>query len=247
MTHLSEAQFFSSRANASRMDIYAGIHKALRALMMDTLQALGRADVNDAPELHVACERVLELADICTSHLRHENDFVHPAMEARRSGSSAGIASEHVEHMEAIERLRTSVAGLCTASRGPAQAAAALALYRQLALFVAENFLHMHIEETEHNQVLWSCYSDDELRALEGRIVAAIPPAENMKLMRWMIPAMTPVERAELLAGMQAAAPAPVMISVLDTVRPHLSQREWTKLGSALARTQVATAACGVA
>jgi len=230
-----------------RMDIYAGIHKALRALMMDTLQAVGRVDVNDAPELHIACERVLELADICASHLKHENDFVHPAMEARRPGSSTGIASEHVEHVEAIERLRTSVATLRATSRGPTQGAAALALYRQLALFVAENFLHMHAEETEHNQVLWSCYSDDELRALEGRIVGSIPPAENMKLMRWMIPAMTPVERAGLLAGLQAAAPAPVMISVLDMVRPHLDPREWAKLGSALSRAQAETPTRGVA
>jgi hypothetical protein len=31
-------------AQAPRMDLYAGIHKALRALMADTLLAVGRMD-----------------------------------------------------------------------------------------------------------------------------------------------------------------------------------------------------------
>ena len=46
-------------------------------------------------------------------------------------------------------------------------------------------------------------------------------------------------ERAELLAQMQAAAPAPAFAAVLDTVQPYLSQRDWAKLGSALAPAQV--------
>ena len=104
---------------------------------------------------------------------------------------------------------------------------------------MAENFAHMQIEETEHNRVLWDCYSDDELRALEGRIVASLPPSENLTIMRWLIPAMTPAERAELLAQMQAAAPAPAFAAVLDTVQPHLSQRDWAKLAGALAPARV--------
>ena len=241
MEHQSDARAFaaSSTAAAPRMDIYATIHKALRAMMMDTLHAVGRIDVHDTAELRSVCERVLELADICASHLGHENDFVHPAMEARRPGASGHVASEHVEHLAAIAQLRGAVSGLCAACRGPVREQAALDLYRRLALFVAENFAHMQIEETEHNRVLWDCYSDDELRALEGRIVASLPPSENLTIMRWLIPAMTPAERAELLAQMQAAAPAPAFAAVLDTVQPYLSQRDWAKLGSALAPAQV--------
>lgn len=223
---------------AGRLDIYTPIHKALRAMMLDTLLAVGRIDVNDCTEMHAVCERVLELADACTSHLGHENDFVHAAMEARRPGSSARIAAEHGEHLAAIAQLREAVSSLCAADPGPAQDVAALHLYRQLALFVGENLAHMHVEETQHNQLLWSCYSDDELRALEGAIVASLPPAENLMYMRWMIPAVTPAERAGLLGGMQAAAPAPVFAAVLDTVQPHLSPQDWAKLTLALAPAQ---------
>lgn len=227
-------------ASAPRMDLYAYIHKALRTMMTDTLHAVGRLDVHDSAELHAVCERVLALADACASHLAHENTFVHPAMEACRPGSSAHVSHEHEEHQLAIAQLCEAAAMLDAAGPGPAQAQAAQALYRQLAVFVAENFLHMHIEETEHNQVLQAGYSDVELMALEERIVAAIPPEENLAALRWMVPALTPAERAQLLGGMQTGAPAPVFAAALDAVRPHLDARDWTKLEEALAPAAMA-------
>ena len=220
---------------APRADIYVGIHKALRAMMMDTLLAVSRVDVQDAQELDAVCTRVMALADVCTQHVQHENDFIHPAMNARRKNSSNRIAGEHVEHLAEIAALRDAVAELSEASSGPMQERAVLALYRKLALFIGENFIHMDAEESDHNQVLWACFSDQELMALEERITASIPPAETMTVMRWMIPAMAPTERAALLRGMQAAAPAHVVGAVLDSVQPHLDQPAWSKLVAPLA------------
>ena len=220
-------------STAPRLDIYAPIHKGLRAMMMDTLAAVGRADVHDSAALHAVCERVLVLCDTCASHLEHESTFVHPAMEAHRPGSTAQAAAEHEDHLAAITELCAMARALHTAN--PAQAQAAQALYRKLALFVAENFVHMHAEEAVHNPVLWACCSDEELQVLEGRIVASMPPAQNLLFMRWMVPAMAPAERAALLAGLQAAAPAAVLNAVLSAVQPHLSQRDWEQLTRALA------------
>src|SRR5688572_21684584 len=135
-----------SATQAPRMDMYAGIHKALRALMADTLLVVGRMDVDDADELAATTGRVLELLEFCRSHLRHENEFVHAAIEARAPGASTVIAHEHEEHEREIELLAEAAQALrdaCAASRAPV----ALDLYRSLALFIAENFQHMHIEE----------------------------------------------------------------------------------------------------
>jgi hypothetical protein len=72
-----------------RHDIYAFIHKALRLAMSDALAALGRLDASDAEEVSQALVRARDLADFCQHHVVIENAFVHPAMEARRSGSTA--------------------------------------------------------------------------------------------------------------------------------------------------------------
>ena len=95
-----------------RMDMYAGIHKALRALMTDTLLAVGRMDVGDELETAQTTQRVVELLDFCRLHLRHENQFVHAAIEARAPGASEAVAHEHEEHERHIDALAAEVESL---------------------------------------------------------------------------------------------------------------------------------------
>jgi len=222
-----------AEAAAPRVDMYAGIHKALRALMADTLLAVGRMDSEDALERAQVTQRVLELLDFCRSHLQHENDFIHPALEARAPGASGKIAHEHEEHLQAIVALADQATALLQCEPA-ARPAAALALYRALSLFIAHNFEHMHVEETAHNAVLWARYTDAELIAIHDALVASIPPHEMMYVLRWMVPFMNPIERAAMLGDMRAHAPAPAFAAALEVVRPHLSEREWAKLGQSL-------------
>ena len=219
----------SASASAPRFDIYTTIHKALRALMSDTLLALGRMDCEDTLEFAQVTQRVQQLLEFCHAHLNHENDFVHAAMEARAGGSSSQIADEHVEHVTSIQALARQTTALL---QGPAAQRAdhALALYRALALFIAHNFVHMNEEETVHNEVLWRHYTDAEIVDIHNALVGSIPPEDMMFVMRWMVPHMNPAERLAVLTDVRAHAPAPAFAATLDIARPHLSEREWTKL-----------------
>ena len=221
--------------DAPRFDMYAGIHKAMRAFMADTLLAVGRMDADDALELAQTTQQVLALLDACASHLLHENEFIHAALEARAPGASAVIAHEHEDHLAHINRLAAAATALPVAPSAQRDAAV-LALYRELSLFIAENFHHMHVEETAHNAVLWARYTDAELVQIHDALVASIPPEEMMRIVRWLVPFMNPAERAMMLADMQAKAPAPAFDAVLETVCPHLTQVEWAKLMRSLGR-----------
>jgi hypothetical protein len=88
----------------------------------------------------------------------------------------------------------------------------------------------MHIEETANNAALWAHYTDAELMALHDRLVATISPADTMQTMRWMVPALTPQQRAAVLGGVKAEAPADVFDAVIGVVRPHLEPNDWAKL-----------------
>jgi len=232
---LQQVQRAAANAAAPRVDLYVGVHKALRALLADTLVAVGRMDVDDPLELAQTTQRVLQLLDFMQSHLRHENEFVHPALEARSPGASSVIAYEHVGHEEEIAVLAAEATALLQAT-AECRGADALALYRHLSLFMAHNFDHMFGEETAHNAVLWAHYTDAELGEIHGALVASIPPQDMMFAMRWMVPFMNPQERAAMLSDMQAHAPAPAFAAVLQMVRPHLSEREWEKLTASLSR-----------
>lgn len=205
--HPQEMKQLAAAQTVPRMDMYAGIHKALRALMADTLLAVGRMDADDDLELATTTQRVCELLDLCASHLAHENQFIHTAMEARAAGASDVVAHEHKEHELHIASLGALAGGLLK-SPPAGRAGLAMELYRQLALFIAGNFQHMHVEETAHNAVLWSRYTDAELADIHGALVASIPPEEMMYTLRWLVPFMNPAERQAMMGEMQAHAPA---------------------------------------
>ena len=218
---------------APRFDIYARIHKALRAFMADTLLRVGRTDTDDEAELRGTLSQVRDLLSACEQHLHKENDYVHAAMEARVPGSTARIAHEHVTHMTEIRAL-LALAERVAATVPAARADAIRELYRQLSLFVAENYEHMHFEETRHNAVLWASHTDAELLDVENRIVASLPQETVGVIARWMLPNVTPAERALMLAGIRDHAPAEAFTGLLDVCRTLLPMPDWMKLTRAL-------------
>ena len=218
---------------SERYNIYALIHKGLRAWMCDALTTVGRMDPHDPVDVAAALGEVRALLAGCASHLEHENEYLHTALEARAPGSALVTAREHEQHERSLARLERSVRSV-EATTGSARAAAAMGLYRQLALFVAENFEHMHVEETQNHAALTAHYNEAEVFAIEQAIVGSLAPDEALTVMRWMAPSAAPHERAALLAGLQQNAPRPAFEAVLGLVKPHLTAREWAKLGAAI-------------
>ncbi|MDP1685282.1 hemerythrin domain-containing protein [Hydrogenophaga sp.] len=223
----------TARTGQGRFNLYAGIHKALRAFMSDTLLTVGRADPTDAADVNHAVTRVGELMNLCASHVAHENNFVHPAIQARCPGVCEPVAQEHEGHLRHIAHLRDTALSLLKTGVGEREPAMQ-ALYLALALFVADNFQHMHTEETVHNSALWAAYSDAELIGIHDALVATIEPAEMMLVMRWMLPQLSAPERLAVMQGMRASAPAPVFEGLLTGTQGLLNQRDWAKLARGL-------------
>jgi Hemerythrin HHE cation binding domain len=223
----------AARHPTSRFDMYRPIHKALRAFMSDTLVAVGRMDTDEDNTVAVTLEQVRGLLTMLRVHLESENRFVHTAMEARRPGSAGRTEHDHVEHECALADLERLVEAV-SASIASERAAAALALYRRLAVVVAENIEHMEVEERDNAAVLWAEYTDEELMAIEASIIASVPPAVTTVAMRWMMAALNHVERVRMLAGIRQNAPTEVFEGVLALARGTLNPRDWTKLAGAL-------------
>lgn len=220
--------------NTQRYDIYALIHKGLRACLTDALIALGRVDLQSEVDLGAVLAQVRDLLAICRGHLHHENTFIHPAMEACEPGVAADMYRHHDQHVAMITELQ-SLAEKLPRSQTQERATVAALLYRRLAVFVADNLAHMHEEETANNAILWRYYSDDEIQDIEQRLVQSISPQDHARYMRWMLPAINHQEREGMLTAMRKAAPLPVFEGVLDIARINLPKVEWNKLELALA------------
>lgn len=208
-----------------RHEIYHLVHKGLRACMGETLTHLGRVDLAEPLSIAGALNAVEELLELCAEHLDHENHFLHTALERVKPGASARCAADHAHHLAAIAALSARLEAARMA-QPPGQERALKVLYRLLALFVAENFQHMEIEESENTATLWAHYSDTDLHAIEAAIHAHIKPERMLVWLRWILPHVTHQQRAAMLRAMQSGMPAAVFTGILDMVRQHLSPSE---------------------
>jgi len=222
-----------SQTRAPRHDLYAQIHKALRLAMADTLTRVGRLDADDEAEVKAAVAAVRDLVSLCRMHLDKEEKFLHPALESAIPGGAGRTAREHDDHLRAFDRLETCVRAI-ERSTGPRRAAAATQLYRTLALFTAENFVHMHGEEVDNNAVLWATFSDEEIGGIERRIVASIAPENVVAVLRWMAPAQTPAERATFFGNLRSTLPPAAFAGVMNEVMATLDADAKRKLLKAL-------------
>jgi hypothetical protein len=221
----------NTRAIAPRHDLYRFIHKGLRGYLCETLIAVGRIDPADRNDMNCVLGELRGLLALCRGHLEHENAFIHPALERALAGAAAETSAEHERHRQEIAALGEAARRLedgAVEDRGEA----AHRLYLQLSRFVAENLAHMLQEEEENNALLWRSYEDAALRGIEQAIVAKLSPEQMAVALRWMVPAMTPAERAGFIGELRRALPAGPMKQILDLVRPHLTGGEWRKLAA---------------
>ena len=220
-------------ATAARLDLYADIHKAVRLALCETLTRLGAMDVADEGEVAATLAEFRGVLAFLAGHLKHEDDHIHPAMEARTPGSTATLDTDHRGHEASLQDLEALAAAVAAAPAGE-RALPAARLYRAFAHFTGENMEHMEYEESHNNAVLWAAYSDAELHGIEGRLIASVGPEEMRRAMGWMLRGMAPAERAAKLAGIRAAAPAPAFQGLLALAQTQLPARDWAKLAAAL-------------
>lgn len=223
----------STPENLQRLDLYTPIHKALRAFLSDTLVRVGSLDTGHPQERADTCAQVLALLELMHSHLSHENAFVHAALESRSPGASADVAREHEHHLESIADLGVLARALRDADALHA-GQLALRLYRHLADFTAENFVHMREEETLVNARLWSLFSDQELTELHDRLMASIAPDEMARTLRWLVKGLSVPELTGLFGGIRDTAPAPVFVALFDIARAHMPPARLARLAGSL-------------
>ena len=215
-----------------RFNIYTLIHKGLRAALCQCLVDLGKLDHSDSLAVSQQMDVTASLLDFCRSHLQHENDFIHAPLQAL-GHQQLQTLDDHVQHEREIAELHYLVMAV-RQSPEPACNQALGELYSHFSLFVADNFSHMQLEETHNSQLLWQHYSDDEIQAIEQRIVASLTPEENLRSLLMMIPNINHGERLALLRGFRQAVPEEIFSATLALFKPLLNHKDWHKLNQAL-------------
>lgn len=210
---------------------YKNIHKGLRGMMLETLLQVGRMDPGETAECHEALAAVETLLHALETHAQLENAFLHTALRERAPYVVAQFDRVHGEHRRAIAALQDCVN---LVRRGGSGAHSCVyRLYLELSGFVADNLQHMLDEESIMTQALWDHFSDAEIRALESRLTASVPPELAAMLLQWMGRCLSHPERVELFHALRSKAPA-VAAAGLELLRRQLDPDAWTKLRQAV-------------
>lgn len=74
---------------------------------------------------------------------------------------------------------------------------------------------------------------------IHGQVIRSIAPPVMLTWMKYILPAQTPAERAQLLGGLQANAPAPFFRQVLGVAREVLPVSAYIQLEADLTSATV--------
>ncbi|TSJ42622.1 hypothetical protein FO440_00065 [Mucilaginibacter corticis] len=215
-----------------RFNVFNQIHKALRALMFNTVMQIQQTDMNDTNASAPVLIQTALLLEIFDAHAYYEDNFILAAAEKHDPALVAEFESEHVTDLQLTEKLREQLSAYEIADD---KRAAGNGIYYALNDFVAFNLHHMNKEESLLNQMLWANYTDEEIVAMEHAITAHIPAEKMPVYFEWMIKGINDPELAAWLKAVQFGAPDFVFNGLFEACGVFLSAPRFDVLKSNIA------------
>ncbi|WP_238010660.1 hemerythrin domain-containing protein [Dactylosporangium sp. AC04546] len=217
-----------STAHTARVDLFTGIHKAIRAGLFDLTVRAGATDWSDPAERAELGACWDAMAELLQSHTEHEDHHIFRLLD----GHEAALALPEDDHRD-LDDLLADLQDRFATLRAGADPAGGLAWYRDLARYVGTMLHHLHEEETAIMAAIWQVRTDEELVACRAEFLAATPASVTRTSIRWMLPALDRPARLGWLTGL-AAAPAPVRESVADLAEQVLTGDDAAQARAAL-------------
>ena len=226
----------------TRVSLVVTPHKGIRNFLSQLSLQAGATDYADRTEVTQLKRQFEEIAMLLEEHATSENKYILPALEERAPGSSAHDEADH----EALEQLQGNLLAQLEQLLDPGipdQQARRLGyeFYQGLTQLHAAHLEHMFEEETATQALMWQHFTDEEMLQIHGQIIRSIPPEVMLAWMKYILPAQTPEERRQLLAGMQANAPAPFFRQVLGVAEKVLEYPAYAQLEAVFKTVEVSS------
>ena len=205
------------------VDVYRNIHKGIRAELFAVTVTAGNLDRADECVVTAFDERLDRLVWLLDAHAHHEDAFLQPLVEQHAPHLAHGIVQDHAF-------LDATIHGIAKASKQAVTRVERHEVYLELGAFVSAYLRHQDVEEREVQPALLATVGPQVLFETEQALVASIPPADMATSLSIMLPAMNVDDRAEMLGGMRAGAPAEVFAGVRALAGSVLAPADLTAL-----------------
>ncbi|MCB0597535.1 MAG: hemerythrin domain-containing protein [Lewinellaceae bacterium] len=219
----------------SRVSLVVTPHKGIRNFLSQISLQAGSIDYANREAVEGLMQRFEEISILLEEHAASENNFILPALEARVPGSSAHDEADHEELHQLQDSLLAQLNHILDADITDEEARRlGYEFYQGLSRLHASHLEHMLEEETVTQITMWEHFTDEEMLEIHARVIQSIPPPVMLAWMKYILPAQTPVERVQLLGGLQANAPAPFFRQVLEIAREVLPAQAYIQMEGSL-------------
>lgn len=219
---------------SKRFDIYTKVHKGLRKALFEFAYAAGRTDYLNDAEVKALHRLGKDVILFLNEHARNEESYQLPLLEKKVPGAAGHDHEEHERIDKLVLALERELDELAATPSSLRQERGE-SFYHSVNNFIAGYLVHMREEEFETTRLFYQHCTDDELRGALKLIVANMPPDVQQMTSRYILAAITPDERLEILNGVKATAPPHVLNGMLGIARDVLSVGEYEVLAEELA------------
>jgi len=214
-----------------RFKITEAPHKGLRNGLSQLSLLAGNTDYTDKEKVKELYSLGKDIFLLLNEHANDENTVVLAELEKKVPGSSKHDMNDHEE----IEILQTklehdldnvynkTMAGEDTNVLGAD-------FYFNLANFHSRYLLHMAEEETLTAKLLWDNFTDEEIMEMRNTIISRFKPELMVKWQRFILPALSRGQRAQIIGGVKATAPEHVYKLFMDICKLYLAADDYKDL-----------------
>ena len=189
-----------------RMEMYRPIHKAVRHILFSTASDLGRFDLGNDESTTQALMGLAQTIALLQEHATHENNFIHPALEAKAPGVIGPFARNH-EDDESVYAELQHLAGQIGSAGADERVPLRDELYARFSRFLGEYLGHLDREEQMLGPALWKHFTDEELMAMNSAIESSVSPEAMHGYTNAMRASLSPAELAAMFGENDASAP----------------------------------------
>lgn len=193
-----------------RFNMFSMIHKALRSMLYDAANALQAADFTNVEATEQAFEKVNLILELFDDHADHEDNHVLETARIHNPTLIAMFEKEHVTDRRLCAALRSAMSEYRAANTVPDRIVSGSKVFYAFNLFIAFNLEHMNKEENELSQTLWANYTNEDLMAINGKIIASVPPEKVIINITWMMRSCNDMELINFIKNANATAPPQV-------------------------------------
>lgn len=205
----------------TRLDLYASVHKALRAELFGAAIDVARTDFAELESGRAAAQRVASVLAFFDEHAHHEDAVLLPQLATLSPSLHASVVADHALGDTLHKELACLLERLGNAARVE-RGYLGKRIHDTLCRLIAEQCRHMHVEESQVNAVFWERLSDAQLGALQGRIIASIPLPRLAQWMALMLRGCSVPELVAMLRGMREGMPHEVFARLTEATHGEL-------------------------